>query len=56
MENTLVLCAWCGSTISEGVRDEDGGCSHGICTPCILEYFADMYTEEEIKAMQEEIK
>ncbi len=55
VEKTLVLCAWCDGVISKGVRDEDGGCSHGICIPCKLEYFSDMYTEEEIKEMQDEV-
>lgn len=37
----FTLCAWCGRQIRDG--DRSSGPSHGICEPCMADYFPDEY-------------
>ncbi len=51
--NILVLCMCCGKVMKEGVRDSNGGCSHGCCNACLIENYGEFYSEEEKQAMRE---
>ena len=43
----LVICAWCDRTITEGILDAFGQCSHGICTRCAQAHFPDEHDDPE---------
>lgn len=51
MNNTEVVCAWCGEPILDKqgnpiYKDAKGGKSHSICKDCIKKYFGEYDIED----------